>query len=144
MKGMYTLLLRDKETKDTPFFINIWPDSQRGPKQNDYLLYEHHNKEGFTENVNQLIRKLQKMKRKVKNNTSEYKLVLKTDHVDDNKQIFYSLELVDKDYELEEDETIIFFDDRIKGYKMDRVVSDLISQLIQIGGIIIVYSRGNQ
>jgi hypothetical protein len=143
MNGMYTLLLREKGAEDTPFFINIWPDSKRGPKQNDYLLKESHNKEGFMAEINQLIKKLQKLVKKVEQNTSAYKFVLKTDHVNEDKHIFYSLELVGADYEVEEDEQIVFFDNRIKGYKMDRIIKDMIKQLIYIGGITSTYSRSN-
>lgn len=141
MSGMYILSLREKGTEDTPFFINIWPDSKRGPKQNDYLLAEHHNKEGFIKTINQLIKKLQKINKKIEKNTSAYKFILKTDHVNEEKHIFYSLELVDIDYELEEDERIVFFDNRVKGYKMDRVTKDMIKQLILMGGFASAYSR---
>jgi hypothetical protein len=81
------------------------------------------------------------MKKAVSENTSAYKLILKTDHVNENKHVFYSLELVEDGYSLENDEQIVFFDNRIKGYKLDRIIKDMITQLIRLGGLVSTYPR---
>jgi len=139
---MYTLLLRDKGTEDSPFFITIWPDSQRGAKQNDYSLFENYNKKGLRENISQLVHKLQKMAKTIEGDSSAYKLILETDHVNEDKHVFYSLELVDMDYSLEEDEQVVFFNDRIKSHKLDMVIRDLVKQLILIDSNARAYHRG--